>query len=183
MLRMGLRDEHLADGETVVMVLHEHPKAVFWPLVLLVALVAAAVTTAVLSPEPVLTWVVVGVAAVLAVVGVAVPLLRWRTTSYTVTTRRLSLRSGIVTRTGRDIPLYRINDVSYEKGPLDRVFGCGTLVVSDATDKPGMSLHDVPDVEAVQVRLHELLFSADDGTDDGELPPGEPPRGPRARRP
>lgn len=107
---------------------------------------------------------------------VLLPFLRWVTSRYTVTNRRLITRSGILTRTGRDIPLYRINDVSYEKSLTDRLLGCGTLVISDATDKAGVTLHDVPRVEQVQVVLHDLLFSADDGSDDGEFPPREPRR-------
>ena len=35
---------------------------------------------------------------------------------------------------------------------------------------------DVPRVEGVQVELQNLLFSADDGSDDGEWPPTEPRR-------
>ena len=61
-------------------------------------------------------------------------------------------------------------------GLTDRLLGCGTLVISDATDKAGVTLHDVPRVEQVQVVLHDLLFSADDGSDDGEFPPREPRR-------
>ncbi|ARU51052.1 hypothetical protein CBR64_05675 [Cellulosimicrobium cellulans] len=177
---MGLSEKHLTEGEHVVMELKEHAKALFWPFVLLLVLVAAVVVTVVLVPNDVVRWVVAGLALVAAVVWVFVPWLRWRTTEYTVTNKRIAMRSGIITRTGRDIPLYRINDVNYEKGPIDRIFGCGTLVISDATDKPGLNLHDVPDVENVQVRLHDLLFTADDGSDDGEWPPNEPPRGPRA---
>src|SRR5690606_2197742 len=201
-----------------VMELKEHAKALFWPFVLLVVLVAAVVVTLVLVPNDVARWAVARVALVAAIIWVFVPWLRWRTTAYTgtnnaiaiasgtptapaaaiiwvfvpwlrwrtteytVTNKRIAMRSGIITRTGRDIPLYRINDVNYEKGPIDRIFGCGTLVISDATDKPGLDLHDVPDVENVQVRLHDLLFSADDGSDDGEWPPNEPPRGRRAPR-
>ncbi|MBD5785105.1 PH domain-containing protein [Cellulosimicrobium terreum] len=179
---MGLSEKHLTEGEHVVMELKEHAKALFWPLALLVVLVVAVVAAVVLVTDDVVRWVIAGVALVAAVVWVFVPWLRWRTTEYTVTNKRISLRTGIITRTGRDIPLYRINDVNYEKGPIDRMFGCGTLVISDATDKPGLELHDVPDVETVQVRLHDLLFSADDGSDDGEWPPTEPPRGPRGPR-
>lgn len=88
----------------------------------------------------------------------------------------MSNRYGLLTKRGRDIPLYRINDVAIEKSVLDRMLGCGTLVISDATDKAGMELHDVPRVEEVQVELQNLLFSADDGSDDGEWPPTEPRR-------
>jgi len=176
MLPMSV-NKSLAQGETVVLELRTHPKALFVPDLVLVLLVAATAAVLRFGPEnPVIRWGTVGVAAGAALVWVVVPFLRWFTTSYTITTKRLSTRTGVLTRTGRDIPLYRINDVTYEKGPVDRLFGCGTLIISDATAKPGMRLRDVPSVEEVQVRLHELLFAADDGSDDGEWPPSEPQR-------
>ena len=44
------------------------------------------------------------VALVAAIVWVLVPWLRWRTTEYTVTNKRIAKRSGILTRTGRLVP-------------------------------------------------------------------------------
>ncbi|MGC5168070.1 PH domain-containing protein [Luteimicrobium sp. DT211] len=175
-----MADTHLTDGEDVVLELRTHAKALFWPIVLLVVLVAAVAVTAALGAPAIAVGVVGVVAFLLACVVVLPRWVRWLTTRYVVTTKRVLVRSGVVTRIGRDIPLYRINDIASERGLLDRMFGCGTLVVSDASEKPGLVLHDVPDVEDVQVRLHELLFAHDDGSDDGEFPPGEPRR-PRGR--
>jgi uncharacterized membrane protein YdbT with pleckstrin-like domain len=87
-------------------------------------------------------------------------------------------RSGVFTRRGRDIPLYRINDVTYEKDLLDRMLGCGTLVISDASDEGRSVLHDVPRVEELQLVITNLLFGNDDGADDD----GTPPRSPEPRR-
>jgi membrane protein YdbS with pleckstrin-like domain len=171
---MALREKNLTEGEQMVMELREHAKALLWPVVLLLVLVAAVVATLGLSPSDVVTSVVLGLCTVAAVVWVLVPWIRWRTTSYTVTTHRIAQRSGIITRVGRDIPLYRINDVALEQGLVDRIFGCGTLVVSDASQQHGMVLHDVPHVEQVHLQPQELLFAADDGSDDGEWPPTEP---------
>lgn len=173
---MALSEKNLIEGETVVMELREHAKALLWPFVLLVLLFAVVVAAIVFSPEDVVTWVALALAAVAAIVWVFVPWLRWRTSSYSVTTQRIAQRSGIFTRVGRDIPLYRINDVAIEKDLVDRLLGCGTLVVSDATEKAGMVLRDVPRVDEVHVQLQELLFAADDGSDDGEWPPMEPRR-------
>ena len=177
---MALKDKHLADGEEIRLDLRTHGKALVGPLLLLVVLVAAVVAVAVLTRDSdQSTWILLAVAVialVLAVPGVLLPAWRWNSTRYVFTNRRVSNRYGLLTKKGRDIPLYRINDVAIEKGPLDRVLGCGTLVISDATDKAGMELHDVPRVEDVQVELQNLLFAADDGSDDGEWPPTEPPR-------
>ena len=63
------------------------------------------------------------------------PFLNWFFSTYTVTNRRLITRHGILTRTGRDIPLMRINDVSYEHGLIDRILGCGTLHIESAGER------------------------------------------------
>jgi membrane protein YdbS with pleckstrin-like domain len=86
-----------------------------------------------------------------------VPVLRWRTTTYELTSRRLRMRDGIVTRHGRDIPLARINDVSFEKGPLDRLLGSGRLVVESAGEHGQILLRDIPRVESVQATLFRLV--------------------------
>lgn len=176
---MGIQSTLGAD-EYVVLNLRTHVKSLFLAALVFVVTVVAAVVLALLAPEGSaqqgLRWAILGVAVVVILWWSVLPFLRWITSRYTITNRRLITRSGIITRTGRDIPLYRINDVTYEKGLLDRILDCGTIVISDATDKAGVVLHDVPRVEKVQVQLHDLLFAADDGSDDGEFPPTEPRR-------
>jgi membrane protein YdbS with pleckstrin-like domain len=176
---MALRKKDLIDDEQVVLDLHSHAKVMLWPFVLFLVLVAGAVVTILLSTNDVLTWVILGVLVIVAILGVFWPWLRWRTHSYTVTTQRIADRSGIIARVGRDIPLYRINTISIEKDLVDRVLGCGTLVIADATEKPGMTLDDVPRVDEVHRTIQQLLWRHDDGSDDGEQPPTEPQRGGR----
>jgi membrane protein YdbS with pleckstrin-like domain len=177
---MGLREDQLTEGEQVVMRLRTHPKVLIvaglWALLLVAALVLLwwlLRDTGVYAPT---MWVAGAVALALALWLVGLPVLRWRSERFTITNRRISHRHGVLRRHGRDIPLHRINDIALEKGLLDRMLGCGTLVVSDATEKAGMVLHDVPQVEQVHVRLQELLYTYDDGSDDGEWPPNEPRR-------
>ncbi len=68
----------------------------------------------------------------------------WLTTDYTFTNRRFIKRSGLVAKHGRTIPLNRISGVDFEIGVVDRVFGCGTLVVTDASEAGTVLLHDIP---------------------------------------
>jgi uncharacterized membrane protein YdbT with pleckstrin-like domain len=163
-----MREEHLAEGETIVMQLRTHPKKVIKPILLLVVLVVALVALWVV-PLPV-DGMVLGIATLalvlLGLVAAAGPFLRWRTTSYIITNQRVALRTGILTQTGRDIPLYRINNVTFEKQLSDRFWGCGTLVISDGTDQPGMVLDDVPDVEKVQRALQDLVRQGKQLSDD-----------------
>jgi uncharacterized membrane protein YdbT with pleckstrin-like domain len=175
---MGISKKLLSETEYVVLSLRSHVKVLIGPAALLVLVLAALIT--VLTRDSNNTTVAIG-AAVVSVLVVAIwsviPFLRWMTSTYTVTNRRLITRHGILSRSGRDIPLFRINDVAYEKGLIDRFLGCGTLVISDATEKAGVVLPDIPNVERVQLQISDLLFAKADGTDDdGSRVPGEPPR-------
>jgi uncharacterized membrane protein YdbT with pleckstrin-like domain len=126
-----------------------------------VLVVAAALIAEVLIPSnsaaPVERLVVAAVAILAVMLWLIVPVLRWRTTTYELTTRRLRVRSGIVTRRGRDIPLARINDVSFEKGLLDRLLGSGRLVVESAGEHGQILLNDIPRVELAQATLFRLV--------------------------
>ena len=70
---------------------------------------------------------------VVLVVWSVKPFLDWLTSTYTITTKRLITREGLIARRGHDIPLMRISDVAYDMGLIDRMLGCGTLVISDAS--------------------------------------------------
>ena len=63
----------------------------------------------------------------------------------------------------------RISDVAFDQGILDRMLGCGTLVISDASTHGSVRLHDIPEVESVQRTLLDLLGNLHDAprTDDG----------------
>jgi len=175
---MGISQKLLSDGEHVVLSVRTHVKVLIGPATLIVVVLAGVITVATIySENDVAVTVAAGVGVLALILWSLIPFLRWMTSTYTVTNRRLITRQGIITRTGRDIPLFRINDVAYEKSLIDRILGCGTLVISDATEKAGVVLPDVPNVERVHLQISDLLFANDDGhDDDGSRVPGEPPR-------
>jgi uncharacterized membrane protein YdbT with pleckstrin-like domain len=154
-------ESQLSDGERSVLTLHPHWKTLLRPALLLAVLIVAAVALLVVIPPGRLAApgrIAVGVVAVvLAVAGFAVPFLRWQTTTYRLTTRRLQLRRGILTRSGRDFPLIRISDVSFTQGPIDRLIGCGRLVVESAGEHGQLVLNEIPDVQEVQATLFQLV--------------------------
>jgi uncharacterized membrane protein YdbT with pleckstrin-like domain len=148
----------LDQDEFVVVSTRTHLKALLVPAVALILLAAAAGFLSTLPAGNVrffLQWVIWGV-ALLAILWLVVrPFLTWLATTYTLTNRRLITRSGLLTRRGHDIVLTRINDVSYERGLLDRVWGCGTLVVSDASEHGRVTLRDIPQVERMHLMIAE----------------------------
>ena len=150
-----------ADDERPVLFLHPHWKTLIRPLVFAVIAIVVALVLEVVIPSgsgAAAERLVVAAIAILALMlWLIVPVLRWRTTTYELTTRRLKVRSGIVTRRGRDIPLARINDVSFSKGLLDRLLGSGRLVVESAGEHGQIVLADIPRVEFVQATLFRLV--------------------------
>jgi uncharacterized membrane protein YdbT with pleckstrin-like domain len=157
----GLSGAGLAEGERSVLLLHPHWKVLLRPAFVLVLVAFAAAALLVVIPPGRYAGsgrIAVGVVALVAVaIWFAVPFLRWQTTTYELTTRRLRLRRGILTRSGRDFPLIRISDVSFSHGPIDRLLGCGQLVVESAGEHGQLVLTEIPQVEEVQATLFQLV--------------------------
>jgi membrane protein YdbS with pleckstrin-like domain len=153
--------DSLTDDEQPVLFLHPHWKTLIRPLLVAVVVIAAGLVIEAVIPSG--RAAAAGRLAVAAVVLLAlmlwlmVPVLRWRATSYELTTRRLRMRTGILTRNGRDIPLTRISDVSFQKGPLDRLLGSGRLVVESPGEHGQIVLTDIPRAEHVQTVLFRLV--------------------------
>lgn len=155
--RVGFPESVLADDEQVVLRLHPHWKTVFGAIVVFVLVVGLAAFGVALSPWPVLDYVLLGLAVLLILLYPVRRFLRWATTHYVFTTHRILLRHGILSRSGRDIPLDRINDVSFEHNLLERMLGCGTLTIESAGEHGQIVLYDIPRVERTQSTLYQLV--------------------------
>ena len=121
--------------------------------------------------------VVLGV--VILIFFVVRPFLYWVTTQYVFTNRRIITRAGLVSKKGRDMPLAKVNNVSFEVGVMGRIFNYGRLEITSASDE-SLAIDDVPNVEVIQrdvYRLHEedddrrRRRSVEQGGDP--LPPGD----------
>lgn len=149
----------LSEGEHVVLRMHQHWKTVLRPVLILALIIAALLAVLLLVPGMVAAGrlAVGAVALAAAIIFVAGPLLRWWTTSYELTNRRLRLRAGVITRRGRDFPLVRISDVSFAQGLLDRILGCGRLIVESPGEHGQLVLTEIPKVQHVQSTLFQLV--------------------------
>ena len=167
---MAISSKLLNEGEEVVVDTRTHVKALIFPILMLVVFLAIGTFVQVKVDEGILTngaWILVAVGIVWFVLR---PVIIWATATYTFTDRRLITRSGVIVRRGHDMPLARISDIAYEFGPIDRLLGCGTLLISDASTHGTIKLHDIPRVEETQRTLNLMLLKIHDpaaGHDDG----------------
>lgn len=154
---MAYPDDVLVDGEQVVLHRHPHGRTVVVPVLLLLLVVglgsylAAVVRSQTWAPWAWTALLVVGV--VLVGRYTVLPVVRWRTTHFVVTTRRVLVREGVVTRHGMDIPLDRIDGVRVRQNLAGRALGSGTLVVESAAAEP-LEFDDIPGVDRVHAQLH-----------------------------
>ncbi|MBB3084790.1 PH domain-containing protein [Geodermatophilus sabuli] len=158
---MPYPDKLLADDEEVVRHLHPHWLTISWPIVAFLLVVGAATFAAALVPDGAqqgaVRMAIAGVALALLAWSVLVPLLRWRTTHYVITTHRLLFRQGVLARSGRDIGLSRITDVSYRQTLWERLINSGTLTIESAGDSGATVLRRIPDSDGVQQLLNHMM--------------------------
>jgi membrane protein YdbS with pleckstrin-like domain len=166
---MTLPRKLMIDGEQTVTTTRTHVKVLFIPVIILLAVAAAGSFLATRignEANGVPRWVVIGVAVVLATWGAVLPFVRWYLWTYTLTNKRIVEQKGILTRTGRVIPLSRINDVAFEKNLNDRILGCGTLVIHDASEQAGLELRDIPHIEDLHRTVTGLVDQAHRTSDE-----------------
>lgn len=162
---MGYPDNVLARDEQVVLHRHPHWKRLIGPiLVLLIATALAAFGAAVVTNtdwEPTartVVAVVIGAVWLILVGWLTIwPFLNWWTTHFVITDRRVMFRHGLITRSGIDIPLARVNSVEFRHGLLDRMLRTGTLIIESASQDP-LEFYDIPRVEQVHSLLYHEVF-------------------------
>jgi uncharacterized membrane protein YdbT with pleckstrin-like domain len=151
-------DGLLVEGEQVVVHRHPHWRMLVVPvLVLLLVVGGTSFLAALVSAQSWAVWAWLGLAAAgLALIGrfTVFPVVRWRTTHFVVTNRRVLVREGVLTRHGMDIPLRRIGSVQFRNSLLERMLGSGTLVIESDSDE-SLEFDDVPGVR----RVHALLYN------------------------
>ena len=155
---MGIPQRLLGDDEQLVLSLRPHWKEIIpSALVLLVTAPVASFVAAIVPDGSAQRWLRLA-AAVIAVFVLLRwslwPFLRWLTTTYAVTTERIITREGVIARSGHDMPLSRVNDVSFSHSAVERVLRCGTLVVESGGERGQLVLRDVPRVESVQREIY-----------------------------
>lgn len=145
--------------EVVVARLRPHARAMFWPTLGLTAIVTAASYYAGSFDSVVVNGLVVAAAVLLSLFAWVVPLLAWLGRNYTITTRRIVLRSGFFVRVRQELLHSRGYDVTVRRSALQTMFGSGDVEINTDLDRP-VILRDVPDVDLVQAALHDLIEAA-----------------------
>jgi uncharacterized membrane protein YdbT with pleckstrin-like domain len=163
-------DRQLASDEEVVKHLHPHWLTLVFPvLVFLVTVGLGGFLLAIVPAGDMQQWLRLAIGVVGAIVllwFVLGPVLVWKTTHYVLTSQRVLIRTGVLHHKGRDIPMQRINDVSFEQTLFDRIIGAGTLTVESAGEQGQTILKNIPHSDEVQQIINRLVNDALDPDHD-----------------
>jgi uncharacterized membrane protein YdbT with pleckstrin-like domain len=176
---VGYPENVLAKDERVVVHRHPHWKRLFWPVVLL--LLATAVASFVSAyvgqtdwpqnTKNIVFWVIWGIWLVVVGWLTVWPFFNWWTTHFVITDRRMMFRHGVLSRSGIDIPLARINSVEFRHSLINRMLRTGTLIIESASQDP-LEFHDIPQVERVHSLLYHEVFDTLGGEESDSRSPG-----------
>ena len=156
---MPFPSKYLNEGEEIVLDQRPHWFYLVGPVMALAAALALAVVvsggvagdleTVALVP----TLLLVG----LALVWVLVRYAKWTTTSFVITTDRLIHRHGVLSKSGREIPLERLNDVSFHQTLFQRLLGSGDLLIESAGERGQQMFSGFPHPERTQNQVHRQI--------------------------
>ncbi|HEX2375891.1 MAG TPA: PH domain-containing protein [Actinomycetota bacterium] len=162
---MAFPERLLSEDEELVYDLRPHWLTMVVPVLLTVVVVAAVGAAWVVMPagdlqQPARLAVgLLGLAVLLATVVGRV--LRWATTHFVLTSERLIFRSGVVAKFGREIPLERINDVTFSQSLFERMIGAGDLLFESAGEDGQSRFSNIRDPEAVQLEIYRQMEAND----------------------
>ena len=151
----------LNEGEEVVLDLRPHWSFFLGRALLLLLAVAALIAVAVTDVNDVLL-LVVGALVLVALARLVARYAVWTTSEFVVTTDRLVLRSGVVSKRGIEIPLERVNTVFFSQRLRERLLRYGDLVVESGGERGRQVIADVPHPERVQAVIHGAMEDEED---------------------
>jgi uncharacterized membrane protein YdbT with pleckstrin-like domain len=163
--RLAFPERLLSEDEELVYDLRPHWLTLVVPVLITFVVVVAVGAAWVVIPAGDLqqpAQLAVGVLGVLVLlVTVAGRVLRWATTHFVLTTERLIFRSGLVAKFGREIPLERINDVTFSQSLFERLVGVGDLLIESAGEHGQSRFSNIRDPETVQLEIYRQMEAND----------------------
>ena len=146
----------LNDNETVALDLHPH----WW----FFAKSGATMLVSILIGLASLIWLdgdlqkVVNWIAIAGIVVSAILLIsrytQWFTTNFVITSDRIIFRTGVFAKHGIEIPLERVNNVIFHQSVIERMLGCGDLLIESGGETGQQRFTEVKDPDRVQALIH-----------------------------
>ena len=159
---MAFPRKYLNEGEDIVVELRPHWFFLAGPAVALVLILVLAVLVSSKVDGDVqrLALIPLLLLVLLSLLWFVVRYAKWATTTFVVTTDRLIHRAGVISKSGREIPLERLNDVAFHQTLVQRILGAGDLLIESAGEKGQQLFSSFPHPERTQNLIHHQIEQA-----------------------
>lgn len=147
----------LTDDEVVIAEVRPHWRVLLAPAFWLVLTVGAVIAAFQVNDPP--GWLVpsVSLLSLTFLLGLGVPpLVRRHFTLYVVTTERIVVRTGVVSRSSKEIPIESISNVVFSQRVIERLLGYGDVLLESSGETSATRLQDVPDPEELQSTIYSV---------------------------
>ncbi len=88
--------------------------------------------------------------------------IRWTSENFVVTSERVIYRSGVVAKSGVEIPLDRINTVFFNQSLFERILGAGDLGVESAGEGGQQKFESVRKPNVVQQEIYRAMEASEE---------------------
>jgi membrane protein YdbS with pleckstrin-like domain len=102
------------------------------------------------------------IAFLAALVWFAITYLKWTTTNFVLTSDRIVTRRGVLSKSGVEIPLERINTVFFKQRLFERMVGAGDLAIESAGERGTETFEDIRKPSIVQKEIYVQMEANED---------------------
>ena len=158
----------LHEREHQVITVRMHPAVLVAPVALALGglIVAVVLNGSVLSGQRAI-MMIVWVGWLILFLWALVKAATWSVEYFVVTSRRMILTSGLLTRKVAMMPLNKVTDMSFQRSLGGRLFGYGEFILESAgQDQALRNIPYIPYPEQLYLEVCDLLFPSKDDGDD-----------------
>jgi uncharacterized membrane protein YdbT with pleckstrin-like domain len=163
-------NKYLLPHEHQVITVRKHPAVLIKPiLVVLIGLVIAAVVSTTVARHQAGVVGFVWIAWALLLPWLFYKVWEWTQDYFIVTSRRMLLATGVITRKVAMMPLVKVTDMSFQRSSLGRLLGYGEFILESAGQEQALRVVDhLPYPEQLYLEVCGLIFPGkqEDGDDD-----------------
>src|SRR5690349_4709694 len=160
-------DKYLLPHEQQVITVRRHPAVLSGPILLTLGglILAAVLSDTILQHQStalLIVWLIWGIVLLWFIGKIAT----WAVDYFVVTSHRMILTSGLVTRKVAMMPLVKVTDMTFQRSFLGRLLGYGTFILESAGQDQALSTVDhIPYPEQLYLEVCALIFPSKDGGD------------------
>lgn len=146
----------LNDYESVALDLHPHWSFFAEPVLALLGSIVFGIVVIAATDVDALKYL-----AIALIVASAIWLIgryaKWATTNFVITSDRVIFRSGIIAKSGIEIPLERVNSVLFHQSVFERMLGAGDLLIESGAENGQQRFTDIRSPDRVQNLIHSQM--------------------------